>query len=43
MGPPLHTLALCGEMHEIEENMYQHFLFTKPENAVRIAEYTAMA
>ena len=29
MGPPLHTLALCGELHEIEEQMYDHFLYTK--------------
>ena len=43
MGPPLHTLALCGEMHEVEENMYQHFLHSKPQNAARVAEYTAMA
>ena len=41
MGPPLHSLALCGELHEIEEQMYQHFLHSKPENAARIAEFTA--
>lgn len=40
MGPPLHSLALCGELHEIEEQMYQHFLHSKPENAARVAEYT---
>ena len=25
MGPPLHSLVLCGELHEIEETMYKHF------------------
>lgn len=43
MGPPLHSLALCGELHEIEEQMYQHFLFSKDENAVRVAEFKALA
>ena len=43
MGPPLHTLALCGTLHEIEEQMYEHFLFSKPENQARIAEYTLAA
>ena len=42
MGPPLHSLALCGELHEIEEQMYDHFLFSKPENQARIAEYAAI-
>ena len=41
MGPPMHSLALCGELHEIEEQMYQFFLHSKPENAARIAEYVA--
>ena len=43
MGPPLHSLALCGELHEIEESMYEHFLHSKPENQVRIAEFKAVA
>ena len=43
MGPPLHSLALCGSLHEIEEQMYEHFLFTKPEIQARIAEYTQIA
>ena len=43
MGPPLHSLALCGELHEIEEDMYQHYLHSKPENMARIAEYAAIA
>ena len=25
MGEPLHSLALCGEMHEIEQAMYDYF------------------
>jgi diphthine methyl ester synthase len=29
MGAPLHSLVLCGEMHEIEETMYKHFYFKK--------------
>ena len=41
MGPPMHSLALCGPLHEIEEQMYQHFLHSKPENAAKIAEYSA--
>ena len=43
MGPPLHSLALCGELHEIEAEMYNHFLFSKPENQARIAEYAVLA
>jgi hypothetical protein len=28
MGEPLHSLVLCGgELHEIELEMYNHFLF----------------
>jgi diphthine methyl ester synthase len=30
MGAPLHSLCLCGTMHEIEQEMYEHFLF-KPK------------
>lgn len=29
MGEPLHSLILCGEMHEIEETMYEHFYYKK--------------
>ena len=29
MGEPLHSLAICGEMHDIEESMYKHFYFKK--------------
>ena len=29
MGEPLHSLVLCGEMHEIEEQMYEHFCLQK--------------
>jgi diphthamide biosynthesis methyltransferase len=29
MGEPLHSLAICGEMHEIEEAMYKHFFYKK--------------
>ena len=29
MGPPLHSLVLCGELHDIEEKMYDHFHYTK--------------
>ena len=32
MGPPMHSLVLCGEMHEIEQQMYDHYHFAKPEN-----------
>lgn len=28
MGEPLHSLVLCGEMHDIEETMYKHFLYS---------------
>jgi len=27
MGEPLHSLILCGEMHDIEEKMYKHFYY----------------
>lgn len=27
MGAPLHSLCLCGDMHEIELEMYNHFLY----------------
>jgi len=37
----MHSLALCGELHEIENEMYEHYLFSKPENQARIAEYAA--
>lgn len=30
MGEPLHSLCLCGTMHEIEQEMYDHFLY-KPQ------------
>jgi len=33
MGEPLHSLCLCGEMHEIEEEMYRHYLF-KPSESI---------
>lgn len=33
MGEPLHSLVLCGEMHEIEEVMYKHFYYTKQQPA----------
>ena len=39
----MHSLAICGELHEIEEQMYNHFLFSKPENMAKIQEYTAIA
>lgn len=29
MGEPLHSLIICGEMHDIEETMYKHFLWNK--------------
>lgn len=29
MGEPLHSLVLIGEMHEIEETMYNHFFYIK--------------
>jgi len=29
MGEPLHSLVLCGEMHDIEETMYRHFFYKK--------------
>ena len=29
MGEPLHSLVICGEMHDIEQTMYEHFYFTK--------------
>ena len=29
MGPPLHSLVLCGELHDIEEKMFEHFHHTK--------------
>ena len=33
MGEPLHSLVLCGEMHEIEEVMYKHFYYTSQQPA----------
>jgi diphthamide biosynthesis methyltransferase len=27
MGDPLHSLCICGDMHEIELEMYHHFLY----------------
>jgi diphthine methyl ester synthase len=40
MGEPLHSFVLCGEMHEIEEQMYEHFFYTKhqPKKAVEEAK-----
>jgi diphthamide biosynthesis methyltransferase len=33
MGEPLHSLCICGgELHEIELEMYNHFLY-KPHSA----------
>ena len=29
MGEPLHSLVICGEMHEIEEEMYNFFLYNR--------------
>lgn len=29
MGPPLHSLVLCGELHDIEQTMYEHFHYSK--------------
>jgi len=29
MGEPLHSLVICGHMHEIEETMYKHFFYKK--------------
>ena len=26
MGAPLHSMVICGEMHEIEEQMYDYYL-----------------
>lgn len=34
MGEPLHSLVLCGEMHDIEESMYKHFLWNKGQQVV---------
>ena len=31
MGEPLHSFVLCGEMHEIEEQMYELLHYTKRE------------
>ena len=25
MGEPLHSLVICGDMHDIEEEMYEFF------------------
>lgn len=33
MGEPLHSLVLCGEMHEIEEVMYKHFFYQNSKPA----------
>jgi diphthine methyl ester synthase len=27
MGEPLHSLCLCGDLHEVEFEMYKHFLY----------------
>ena len=35
MGPPLHSLALAGELHDIEETMYEHFYYTKHEDVLK--------
>ena len=35
MGPPLHSLALSGELHDIEETMYEHFYYTKHEDVLK--------
>lgn len=43
MGPPMHSLAICGELHEIEEQMYNHFLYSKPANMARVTEYATIA
>jgi len=38
MGEPLHSLVLCGEMHDIEETMYKHFLYTNKATAIEEAK-----
>jgi len=33
MGEPLHSFVICGELHEIEEQMYKHFYYDKSQLA----------
>jgi len=40
-GPPLHCLALCGERHELEDQMLEHFR-VKPEELLSEAETKAI-
>ena len=35
MGPPLHSLVLCGELHEMEQTMYEHFYYTKHQDMLQ--------
>ena len=39
MGAPLHSLVLCGELHEIELQMYEHFLYTNEHIQAQIAKF----
>jgi diphthine methyl ester synthase len=34
MGEPLHSLVLCGELHDIEEEMYQYYHYKNQTKAV---------
>ena len=38
MGPPLHSLVLCGELHDIEQTMYEHFHYLKHTD--KLQQYT---
>ena len=38
MGEPLHSFVICGEMHEIEEEMYNHFYYKKEGGSPQVEE-----
>jgi hypothetical protein len=33
MGEPMHSFIICGEMHEMEQALYDHFLNSKTKEA----------
>ncbi|CDW79647.1 diphthine synthase [Stylonychia lemnae] len=38
LGEPLHSFVICGEMHHIEEEMYNYFLYKEGQEGVKLIQ-----
>jgi len=41
MGPPLHSFIVCGDLHPIEEEMYDYYLENTGRENIKIEEISS--